>query len=245
MVLPEDCPTCETAPRTEFRVAGRGQIVADCKSGVFREVTVTSSQSLIDANGRPGLVDYLRVASRDSLTFELRLRVGAIACGRLAIRDGRVIHAEMPGATGDLALELLGRVPNLRAEPGALGESEVSLRQPWTHSLAAVIEQTQDESAHLRRARVYAELRALGLGPPTDPPSAAVNHSFSRLQLGRARRSAARLLRRAGMLAYLAGDLERARRCYERALTLRPRDLESRANTERIRARMLDGENDQ
>lgn len=194
-----------------------------------------------DAYSRPRLVDYLQIASHESLTLELQLRLGAIACGRLAVREGRVIHAEMPGANGELALELLGRVPDLRVEVGALGETETTVTRPWSSILGSIGD--QDEQASGRRAQVYAELRDFGLGSQSkDLASPTTVHSFSALQLRRAQRVAATLLRRAGLLAYLAGDLDRARRCYERVLALRPRDIESRVNAERIRARMLDDE---
>lgn len=194
-----------------------------------------------DAYSRPRLIDYLQIASHESLTVELQLRLGAIACGRLAIREGRVIHADMPGASGELALELLGRVPNLRVEVGALGETETTVTRSWTSVLGSAGD--QDEHASVRRAQVYAELRHFGLGGGSkELTSTTTAHSFSSLQLRRAQRVAATLLRRAGLLAYLGGDLDRARRCYERVLALRPRDIESRVNAERIRARMLDDE---
>ncbi|MFV8751521.1 tetratricopeptide repeat protein [Nannocystaceae bacterium ST9] len=159
------------------------------------------------------------------------------------MREGRVVHAEMPGATGELALELLGRVPDLRVEVAAAsGVDPATVERPWLAILGSVADRVDDEHASMRRARVYAELRELGIGVGPALVALPPTPSYPAVKLRAARHVAASLLRRAGLLAYLADDLDRARRCYERALTLRPRDAASRVNAERIRARMLDGE---
>lgn len=197
------------------------------------------SSSRIEA-GTARLSDYLRIASRDALSFELHVRLGAIECGKVAIRAGVVVHSELPGAIGEPALELLARIPNARFEITSLGAAPTTLERPWTAVLGVL--DLHDDDASRRHLQVYGELRELGLGPTTlelTDPTEPRTLRYSSLQSQRATRSAALLLRRAGLLAYLAGDLERARRCYERVLAMRPHDLESRANVERIRARLL------
>lgn len=191
--------------------------------------------------GTPRLTDYLQVAALDGLSFELQVRLGAIACGKLWIRSGSVIHAELPGASGEQALQLLARIPNARFEVASLGSSVITIERPWTDILGVSLSLAGEGGSGRRHLDVYAKLRESGLGPRlgglAEEEAPLPRHTS--LQAQRATRSAALLLRRAGLVAYLSGDLERARRCYERVLAVRPHDLESRANVERIRARQL------
>jgi hypothetical protein len=188
--------------------------------------------------GSARLTDYLQVAALDELSFELQVRLGAIACGKVAIRSGSVIHAELPGASGEQALQLLARIPNARFEVGALASAPTTIERAWTDVLGVSLTLASEGDSSRRHLDVFAQLRESGLGPRLAIVDEALPRHTS-LQTQRATRSAALLLRRAGLIAYLAGDLERARRCYERVLAVRPHDFESRTNVERIRARQL------
>jgi hypothetical protein len=191
----------------------------------------------------PGIVrltDYLQVATLEGSSLELQVRLGAIACGKIAIRSGSVIHAELPGASGEQALVLLARIPNARFEVTSLAAMATTIERPWSDILGVSLALASEGDSGRRHLDVYARLRERGLGPRLGGiADAAPLPRQASLQAQRATRSAALLLRRAGLVAYLAGDLERARRCYERVLAVRPHDLESRTNVERIRARQL------
>ncbi|GEM_PF-6814703 len=66
------------------------------------------------------LAQYLDVLEPSGNNAAIELSVGRLPVGRVELRGGRPVHAELPGAVGDKALELLARIPR----------SEVSLVEP-------------------------------------------------------------------------------------------------------------------
>lgn len=194
---------------------------------------------------RPALVDYLLVAAREKLELSLRLRLGALELGQLGLEDGRVVHAQMPGASGNLALELLARVPGTRVEPGPAVDEAANVNRDWREVFAGALK-ARSSGRTARRGRVYAELRGLGLLDEDDERDPGASMSMTTLSVTEhaLELSAAtlELLGRAALEAYLRGDLDQAQALFSRCVHLSPESRCCRTNLERVRLRILDEE---
>jgi len=67
----------------------------------------------------------------ESRTGCVQIWLGAVQIGRIDVLDGVVRHAEIPGARGDVALELIHRLPGARASVGPYYEVEATVTVDW------------------------------------------------------------------------------------------------------------------
>ena len=109
---------------------------------------------------RPTLVDYLIVAEQDSLDLSLRLYVGALEVGLIGIETGRLVYADLPGATGDLAISLLSRLPSPRVVPEAWASLTPNIHASW-RDLVDGLEWDSPLGRSRRLVLIRAELREL------------------------------------------------------------------------------------
>ncbi len=184
---------------------------------------------------RPHLVDFLVVADHRRLDIGLRVWIGAIEVGLICISTGSVVFAELPGATGDVAVQLLASLSDARIVPESWTTRETNVASHWR---TLVCERLLVESA-ARRQRLAAAGDALQpwsgqemAAPEPDEPNS------------RAQRVAVGLLDWAAIMAYLDGRLTRAQELLERRQAIGSDDLFCRANFERLRLRRLEDELD-
>jgi hypothetical protein len=80
------------------------------------------------------LADVLAYAEQRQLTLRLDIFLGAIEVGRIDILCGVVLHAEIPGAEGDGALELLAAMPHAELRLRSVSAEELrrrTVRKSW------------------------------------------------------------------------------------------------------------------
>ncbi|MCA9660775.1 MAG: hypothetical protein KC486_20705, partial [Myxococcales bacterium] len=65
------------------------------------------------------LREHVAFAAERALSAVLEIRRGPIEVGRLEVVRGEVVHAELPGSAGDVALRLLGRLGTVEIEVAA------------------------------------------------------------------------------------------------------------------------------
>lgn len=190
---------------------------------------------------RPTVVDYLIVAEHETLDLGLKLYVGALEVGLVGLEAGRVVYAELPGASGNLAVSLLSRLPSARIMPESWVSRTPNVLAPWRELIDGRLwGSSAGRSQRLATAR--AELREL------DAELAAESGVYScplpqpSGDEGQAQRLAAELLDWAAIEAYLCGEVEQARLLVDRRERLRPGELTCAANLERLRLRLLEDE---
>lgn len=199
---------------------------------------MTRHADMSGAFQRPTLVDYLIVAEHQQLDVRLQLFVGALEVGVVGVSGGRVVHAELPGASGDAAVVLLARLPDMRIMPERWTGGVTNVEASWRELIDLGL---QDGSAgrSQRLAQVRAELGELAaeLADDPDPREPACDATDARAQ-----QTAAELLDWAAIEVYLRGDVDRARTLVLRSDQLFPGQLLCAANLERLRLRLLEDE---
>ncbi|NVB40498.1 hypothetical protein G6O69_21840 [Pseudenhygromyxa sp. WMMC2535] len=210
---------------------------------------------------RPLVTDYLRVAEHEGLDLELRLRLGAVEVGLIAVREGAVVDAEFPGVEGDAALELIAEIAGLRVEPTASQARPRRITANWRTLFASQL-RADDPDRVTRTKLAYAQLRALALldgeaqaqpqaraktRPASSPstPTTSSSPALSSASLAildsqdAAEQALLELMHFGAIEAYLRGDLELARVAASRCAALSG-SATDRANLERIRLRQLE-----
>ncbi len=183
---------------------------------------------------RPRLVDFLIVAEHRVLDIGLRMWVGAIEVGLVGTSAGRVVFAELPGATGDAALQLLASLTEARVVPETWTTRVTNVESHWRRLISEGVPASGGRGPRLAAAR-----EALRDWIDGDGESYEADEPNSR-----AMRLAIELLDWAAITAYLAHDLARAERLLERRKAIGAADAVCRANLERLRLRRLDEELD-
>ncbi|MBL8942844.1 MAG: hypothetical protein JNK45_06850 [Myxococcales bacterium] len=179
--------------------------------------------------GAFGLGHYLAYAERLGHTGRLEIRAGILRVGVIDLDHGVVVNAELPGAIGERALELLGRLR--RAEVRRL-EDPIGARcvtRPWQDFFTKPPELTASANEQLER---FFSTEVQGPRPVAEPevasPEAAVPRS-----LGESSNAYEQAFRDA-VAAYARRDRATARRLFERCLELRPGDPRAKHNLERL-----------
>ncbi len=96
------------------------------------------------------LAHYLEAAAQRRASVRLRLGVQSIDVGAIDIVDGEVVHAEMPGASGDRALDMLVRLRRLDVECGPLpADLQRDVAIPWRSLTSAAEALTESACEHL------------------------------------------------------------------------------------------------
>jgi len=182
---------------------------------------------------RPYLVDFLTVIDDQKLDIALRLWMGSIEVGLIGISTGRVVFAELPGATGGAALQLLASLTEARLvpEPWTKRESNVDLQ--WR----ALVNEHEPVSSTVRKQRLAAARHALQGWILED-----LGGSEDEAPNDRAQRVVLDLLDWSSIVAYLNGDLDRTEELLSRRKSLGPTDTICSANLARLRLRRLDDE---
>lgn len=199
-----------------------------------------SNADISGAFQRPTLVDYLFVAEHETLDLGLKLYVGALEVGLVGLEAGRVVYAELPGATGNLAVSLLSQLPSVRLMPETWAPRTPNVLVPWRELIDG--RQWETSAGRSRRlVQIRAELREL------DAEQAAESGVFScpprpPSDTAKAQQIAAELLDWAVIETYLSGELEQARALADRRERLWPGELTCAANLERLRLRLLENE---
>jgi hypothetical protein len=186
---------------------------------------------------RPRLIDFVIVAEQQELDVGLRLWVGAVDVGLVGISAGRVVFAELPGAVGDVALQLLASLPEARVVPESWTIRVTNVESHWR----TLVNQREIAGSVARVQRLVAARDAL-----RSCVSNVAVVSVEGIEVGEpgghALQIGLELLDWAAIGAYLDGDLDRARRLLERRTLLGRGNLICRANLERLRLRLLDEE---
>lgn len=202
---------------------------------------MSGSADISGAFQRPTLVDYLIVVEHDSLDICLHLHVGALEVGVIGVRGGRVVHAELPGAKGDTALSLLARLPDARVSAERWTQLATNVDRSWR----SVVEPSSLDNSPGRRQRltqIRAELRELDAEIAAESGVYAIEGPQPVSVDARTLKVAAELFDWAVIEAYMSGSVEAARSLAERREQLKPGDLTSAANLERLRLRLLEDE---
>lgn len=186
---------------------------------------------------RPALIDYLLVVEELELSVELHLFIGRLELGVLALADGRVCFAELPGSTGDAALALLARMPGTRVVAEAWVPRIANVECTWRD----VIEQEELASSPGRAWRLDAVREELEeLGEAAKPNLPRLVHSRPATELASPLRDVVGLLFDwAAADACLADDIEAAHALLTRRVELCPTELICAANLERLHLRLL------
>jgi len=184
---------------------------------------------------RPYLVDFLIVIEDQKLDIGLRLWMGAIEVGLIGISAGRVVFAELPGATGDAALRLLASLTGARLAPESWTTRGSNVDLQWR----GLVDEHESVGPAVRKERLAAARDAL-----KDWISSDFGGSEDEAPNGRAQRVVLDLLDWCSVVAYLDGDLDRTEELLVRRRSLGPDTSICSANLERLRLRRLDGEFD-
>lgn len=204
-----------------------------------------SNADISGAFQRPTLVDYLFVAEHETLNLGLKLYVGALEVGLIGIDVGRVTFAELPGATGNVAVSLLSQLSSARIMAQSWAPRTPNVLAPWRE----LIDRSQWDSSAGRSRRlvqIRAELHELDAeltaesgvhSCPTPPMSGQMSG-----QQAKAQRIAGELLDWAAIEAYLGGQLEQAQILVDRRERMWPGELTCVANLERLHLRLLEDE---
>ena len=208
----------------------------------LRLESATKMMGVSSSNERPGLLDYLLVLEHGRLDVGLKVWIGALEVGFVGVAEGRAIHAELPGASGDAALSLLLRMSgaHVTLEPWQPVPGEMS-------SWRDLMEAGQGEASAgrpQRLARARAELA--GQGGLRSGVSGREVEAEAPAQVGeeheRASRAVARMFEWAAVESYLVGELDEASELLRRASRLESTGWVSVANLERLRLRLLEAE---
>ena len=202
---------------------------------------MNGSADISGAFQRPTLVDYLIVVEHDSIDLCLHLYVGALEVGIIGVRGGRVVHADLPGASGNTALSLLARLSDARITPEPWTERASNVEGGWRQ----LVDQGQIANSPGRRqrlAQIRAELRELDAEIAAESGVYEIAQPEPSSAGAPALAVATELLDWAVVEAYLVRDIEGARALAERREQLKPGDLTSAANLERLRLRLLEDE---
>lgn len=189
---------------------------------------------------RPTLLDYLTVLEHETLELCLEVHVGALEIGLVGVQRGAVVHAQLPGASGPFALQLLAKLPNTRLSPQRWRECEANVSAPWRELLEPHPEE-QPAGRRQRLSLVRAELREL------DAELAAESgvYEIPRPEPGPVERKAldivGRLFDWCAIDSYLEGEIEVARALVQRRGQIQA-DILALANLERLRLRLLEDE---
>jgi hypothetical protein len=189
---------------------------------------------------RPTLMDYLVVAESQKVDAGLNVYVGRLEVGLVGLSGGRVVYADMPGASGNTALSLLARLSNARIVINQWSAHLANVDRPW-RELVGEPDPNAAVGRAQRLAEVRAELREL------DSERESESGVYDRIEnntgdLGLARRVAAELLDWAVIDAYTSGDFEVSRELASAREIVAPGDLLAAANLERLRLRLLEDE---
>jgi biotin carboxyl carrier protein len=201
---------------------------------------MTTHADISGAFQRPTLVDYLIVAEHQRLDLALHLHIGALEVGVIGVSGGGVVHAELPGASGDPAITLLARLPDTRIMPERWTPRVTNVDRPWRELIPESMQESSPGRSQ-RLAEVRAELQELAEELAAEEPAAEEPASSSQAD-ARAKRMAAELLDWAAIEAYMSGGVERARTLVQRSEEVRPGQLICAANLERLRLRLLEDE---
>ena len=199
---------------------------------------MTTNADISGAFQRPTLVDYLIVAEHEGLDLGLHLHIGALEVGRVEVRGGQVVFAELPGAAGDAAVSLLARLANARVMPERGLAGQANVETPWRE----LIDEAQWASSPGRKqrlAQIRAELRELDGEPAAESGVYEVPSDLD-ADDHRVARTAAELIDWVAIETYLEGDVDRARALFEQHERLRPGEIVNAANLERLRLRLLE-----
>lgn len=183
---------------------------------------------------RPSLIDYLLVAEREQLRVGLLVHVGRLELGLVGVDGGRVVYAELPGSSGDLALALLTQVPGTRVVPQAWDGRPANVERSWRE---LVSDQQLNAAPGLawRLDHVLAELAEIDeLERPADDVTPTHDPSV--------RDAVAELLDWGAAHACLHADIGRAHALLTRREQLCAPDLVCAANLERLHLRLLEDE---
>ncbi|MCA9696473.1 MAG: hypothetical protein KC431_03025 [Myxococcales bacterium] len=200
---------------------------------------MTSTADISGSFQRPSLVDYLIVAEHQSRDLGLRLWIGALEIGLIAVCAGEVAYAELPGAGGDTALTLLAKLP-ARVTPEPWVGRDRNVHKPWRE----LIDEQQWGNSPGRSQRltaIRAELAELDeeTGELDSQTGASVLADETEVPT-RARRVSVELLDWLAIEAYLEGEREQARALLTVRERSAPGDLLCAANLERLRLRLLE-----
>lgn len=197
----------------------------------------------VDTSGsyqRPTLIDYLVVLEQEELEISLHVHVGTLEVGVVSVQQGAVVHANLPGATGDSALKLISQLPNTRISPEVWTNPEPNITAPW-RDLIPVQDYDQSVDRRQRLSLVRAELREL------DAELAAESgvYELPTSEPGPIERKALRIVGSlfdwSALDAYLDDDIEDARSIMQKRTQIAS-DPIALANLERLRLRLLDDE---
>lgn len=202
---------------------------------------LASNADISGAFQRPTLVDYLIVADHEQLDLSLHLHIGALEVGQLGVSGGQVVFAELPGATGDAAVSLLAQLPNARIMPEAWTTKPTNVSTPWRELIDERLWKASPGRKQ-RLAQIRAELRELDAEIAAESGVYAVPRPELNDDDARALRIAAELIDWVAIEAYLHGEVDRAHVLMSQRERLRPGDLISAANLERLRLRLLEDE---
>lgn len=101
--------------------------------------------------GTIGFAHYVALAHEQRLSLRLRVSLGAIEIGVVDLQDGELVHAELPGASGDRAVELLARMRRVDIACEPLPQTPVlDVSRPWREFFAGVDTPTAPVAAHIR-----------------------------------------------------------------------------------------------
>lgn len=190
---------------------------------------------------RPNPIDYLLVAESLCLDVGLNVHVGRLEVGLIGLRGGRVMFADMPGASGHTALSLLVRLSNARVMVNRWTAHAVNVEAPW-RELVGEGDGRWSVGRAQRLAEVEAELRELDGESAADSGAYEIAGVRSVDADAPARRVVAELLDWGVSEAYLGGELEHARMLACVRERVQPNDLLAAANLERLRLRLLEDE---
>ena len=190
----------------------------------------------------PSLCDYLLTAESEQLTIALRLKLGAVEVGLVVIAAGELIHAELPGAAGDPALELLAQVGEVQVELSPASAVTRTVNGSWKSIFADAL-RAQGPGRAGRRALVCERLRRAGflaeLESEEQSEERLADSEVDPELRTRAEQQLLDLLHLDAMGAYLRGDFGRALASLRLGVVLAGAPA-YRTNLERLRQRILE-----
>lgn len=126
------------------------------------------ADSHVVGHTKPSAADILHSLADQGRSVSALLWLGRVEVGRIDVERGEVIHAEIPGASGDTALRLFPRLVGVRITLDELRVSERSVGPDWRELLGPPV--------------VDADLKSLGpkwadvARPRSKPPHKASPH---------------------------------------------------------------------
>jgi hypothetical protein len=184
--------------------------------------------------------EHVAFAVEGGLSVVLEIRRGPIEVGRLDLVCGELVHAELPGTAGDLALRLLGRLGPVEIDVATRASD--GPRTVTRGSRALVPAASLDHGARAQLEAAYAPILAYAAAaaaapatpsaapepsraPSPEPASAPAGEDFDAVFVE-------------GMRAYARRDYRGALERFERCARLRPDDARVTHNIERLRRRL-------